>query len=109
MTAAQGSGRSMRCRFYYEDSHRRSARRECRLILRNPSSEPWHYNLCAKCPVPEILERNPCANLALEAEVTSLWGFFRKVNVLAVCTVKLEKLANATRCRQGCSQFEGLF
>lgn len=100
---------STRCRFYYDDSHRRSPKRECRLILRNPSSEPWQDDLCGKCPVPEILEGNPCANLALEAEVTSLWGFFRKVNVFAVCTVKLEKIANATRCRQGCSRFEGLF
>jgi len=99
---------STRCRFYYEDRHRRSPKKECRLIQRNPTSEPWQNGLCGKCPLPEILETNPCANLALEAEVTSRWGFLRRVNVFAVCTVKLETIADPTSCRQGCAQFDGL-
>ncbi|NIN64942.1 MAG: hypothetical protein GTO63_09620 [Anaerolineae bacterium] len=100
---------STTCRFFYEDSHRRSPRKECLLIGRNPDSEPWQDGLCRTCPVPDILETNPCANLALEAEVASHWGLFRRVKVFAVCTVKLERIANPANCRRGCSQFEGLF
>jgi hypothetical protein len=105
---AQGSSMSTRCRFFYEDSHRRSPRRACRLIERNPDSEPWQDGLCRTCPVADILERNPCANLALEAEVASQWGLFRRVKVFAVCTLKLQKIADPIDCRQGCSQFDGL-
>lgn len=96
------------CRFYYEDSHRRSPKTECRLIARNPASEPWNPGLCKKCPVPEILQRNPCANLALEGKVTSRWGLFPRVRVFTVCTVKMEEVANPTACRTGCAAFETL-
>ena len=98
-----------RCKFYYEDSYRRTPKKECRLIERNPTSKPWQEKLCDRCPVPEILEHNPCANLALEAEVTSRWRFFSKVSVFAVCTVKMEKILNPMRCGQGCTQFKSLF
>lgn len=97
-----------RCRFYFEDSYRRGARKECRLVQLNPASEEWREGLCAKCPVPEILERNPCVNLALEAEVTSRWGLFSRVNVFAVCTAKMQKIADPTRCSQECAQYRSL-
>jgi hypothetical protein len=96
------------CTFYYEDSHRRSPRRECRLLERNLASPPWDEKLCPSCPVPEILERNPCANLALEAEVKSRFGFWRKVQVFAVCTAKIEEISDPRTCRQGCEEFENL-
>jgi hypothetical protein len=96
------------CRFYYEDSHRRSPRRECRLLQRNPASAPWDEKLCRSCPVPEILERNPCANLALEAEVKSRLGFLRRVAIFAVCTAKTEEIGDPRTCRQGCEEFERL-
>jgi hypothetical protein len=99
---------SIACEFFYEDSHRRSPKRECRLIQRSPASEPWHDRLCGKCPVPEILETDPCASLALEAEVISRWRLFPRVSVFAVCTVKLEQIRDATGCREGCAQFETL-
>lgn len=99
---------STKCRFYYEDSYRKSPRKECRLIELNPASEPWQERLCGRCPVPEILERNPCANLALEAKVTSRWRLLPRVNVFAVCTVKMEKIGAPMTCRQGCSQFRSL-
>jgi hypothetical protein len=99
---------STNCKFYYEDSHRRSPTKECRLIERNPGSEPWQEKLCGRCPVPEILERNPCANLALEAKVSSRWRLFSKVSVFAVCTAKMEKIGDPMRCRQGCTQFKSL-
>jgi hypothetical protein len=98
-----------RCKFYYEDSYRRSPIRECRLIERNPASEPWQERLCDRCPVPEIMESNPCANLALEAAVSSRWRLFSKVSVFAVCTVKMEKIRDPMKCRQKCTQFKSLF
>jgi len=58
--------------------------------------------------VPEILERNPCANLALEAEVRSRFGFFRRVAVFAVCTEKTEEIGDPRTCREGCEEFERL-
>jgi hypothetical protein len=97
------------CRFYYEDSHRRAPRRECRLIERNLASAPWDENLCGSCPVSEILEQNPCANLALEAEVASRLVVLRKITVFAVCTAEMREITNPKSCRQGCHLFERLF
>ncbi len=99
---------SQPCRFYYEDSHRRSPRKECRLIERNPASDPWNERLCRSCPVPAILEQNSCANLALEAEVRSRFGLFSRVALLAVCTARHEQIDDAATCRRGCEQFESL-
>lgn len=98
----------IRCRFYHQDSHRRSPRKECRLIQRNPTSQPWEERLCGNCPVSEILESNPCVNLALEGEVTSRWGIFSRVHVFAVCTVNMEEVADPTACRHGCVDFSSL-
>jgi hypothetical protein len=96
------------CRFYYEDSHRRSPRKECRLIERNFASAPWNDRLCRSCPVPVILEQNPCAQLALEGEVRSRFGLFHRVAVLAVCTARLQAIDDATTCGRSCEQFESL-
>ena len=96
------------CHFYYEDSHRRSPKKECRLIERNHASAPWDDRLCRSCPVPEILEQNPCTQLALEAEVRSRFGLFRRVAVLAVCTAKLQEIGDAKICRRRCEKFESL-
>jgi hypothetical protein len=96
------------CRFYYEDSHRRSTRKECRLIERNPASAPWNDRLCRSCPVPRILEQNPCANLALEAEVRSRFGLFRRVALLAVCTVRHAEIDDPAICRRGCERFQSM-
>jgi hypothetical protein len=96
------------CWFYYEDSHRRFPRKECRLVERNPASAPWDSRHCRSCPVPEILEQNPCTHLALEAEVKSRFGLFRRVAVLAVCTAKLQEIVDARSCGRRCKQFERL-
>lgn len=75
------------CPYYYEDFHRGRSTQECRLIARNPRSEPWTPNLCARCPVPDILQANACPNMVLEATVKRKWlGLVRKVEVYAVCT-----------------------
>ena len=96
------------CRFYYQDSHRRSPRTECRLIERTPSSAPWDEKLCKSCPVPKILEDNPCANLALQAEVKSRFGFLRKVAVFGVCAAKQQEVDDPRLCGRGCHLFESL-
>lgn len=96
------------CRFYYQDSHRRSTKKECRLLEHLPSSAPWDEKLCKSCPVPGILEDNPCANLALEAEVRSRFGLLREVVVFAVCTSKHQEVANPRQCGIGCDLFDSL-
>ena len=96
------------CRFYYEDSYRKSPKKECRLVQLNPASEEWREGLCRRCRVPEILERNPCANLALEARVGSRWGLLPRMDILAVCTINLDRVADPVRCRQGCEHYRSL-
>jgi len=57
------------------------------LIRRNPRSQPWKPELCARCPVPEILQANACPNMVLDARVVRRWfGLVRRVDVYAVCT-----------------------
>ncbi len=100
---------SRSCRFYYEDSHRRAPRKECRLIERNLASAPWDEKLCGSCPVPEILEHNPCASLALEAGVGSRFVLLHKITIFAVCTAEMREITDPKSCRQGCGFFESLF
>ena len=64
--------------------------------------------LCPSCPVPGILERNPCANLALEAEVLARFGLFRRVAVFAVCTAKLQEIRDPKSCGQACTLYQRL-
>jgi hypothetical protein len=96
------------CRFYYQDRHRRSTRKECRLLEHSPASAPWDEKLCQSCPVPRILEDNPCANLALEAEVRSRFGLLRKIALFAVCTARHEEVRDPRHCRRECDLFQPL-
>jgi len=89
------------CRFYYEDYHRGRSTQECRLIGRNPDSEPWQPSLCATCPVPGILRANASPHLALEGQVERRFFFWRRVNVYAVCSKHLIELDAPQR---GCPQ-----
>lgn len=101
---------AFRCRFYHEDTYRRRTTKECRLIARNPHSLPWKDSLCKGCPVPGILAHNPCAHLALEAEVRGRFlGLFPRVEIYAVCTSQLEEVKGPARCRQGCSRYRPIF
>jgi hypothetical protein len=77
------------CRFYYEDFYRGRSTQECRLIARNPDSEPWQPSLCSSCPVPGILRANASPHLALEGRVVKRFFFQRRVEVYAVCTKHL--------------------
>ncbi len=98
----KGAGPAVDCKFYHEDSYRQATKRACRLIERNPNSEPWHIGLCGKCAVPGILEANPCKHLVLEAKVGRSFGLFQKVEVYAVCSAKLIELDNPKNCMEGC-------
>ncbi len=80
------------CRFYYEDFHRGRSIQECRLIARNPESEPWQPSLCATCPVPGILRANASPHLALEGKVVRRFFFLRRVEVYAICSKHLIEL-----------------
>ncbi len=75
------------CRFYYEDYYRGRSVQECRLIGRNPASEPWRPVLCRGCPVPGILRANGCPNMTLEAKVGRRWLVLKQVQVRAFCTL----------------------
>lgn len=93
------------CKFYYEDFHRGRSRQECRLIQRNPASEPWRPSLCKTCPVPGILQANACPNMVLEGRVGRRWGLLRQVKVRAFCTLAMEEVAKPVvgcgRCHEG--------
>jgi hypothetical protein len=89
------------CRFYYQDYHRGRSTQECRLIGRNPDSEPWQPSLCATCPVPGILRANASPHLALEGQVARRFFFSRRVKVYAVCSKHLIELADP---HLGCPQ-----
>jgi hypothetical protein len=80
------------CRFYYEDYYRGRSTQECRLLGRNPDSEPWEPSLCATCPVPGILEANSSPHLALEGKVVRRFVFQKRVSVFAVCSRHLVEL-----------------
>ena len=93
------------CKFYYEDFHRGRSRQECRLLQRNPASEPWRPSLCKTCPVPAILWANACPNMVLEGWVGRRWGLLRQVKVRAFCTLSREEVAEPMvgcgRCHEG--------
>jgi len=80
------------CHFYYQDYHRGHSTQECRLIARNPDSEPWQPTLCDTCPVPDILRANASPHLALEGQVVRRFFFLRRVQVYAVCSKHLIEL-----------------
>lgn len=89
------------CFYYYQDYHRGNDFQECRLIGRNPRSEPWEPKLCATCAVPDILRANSSPHLALEARITRYWRFWKRVCVEAYCTRHLTEIEEPrTGCRQ---------
>ncbi len=83
------------CPYYYEDFFRGRSAQECRLIERNPRSELWQPDLCARCPVPAILRANACPNMVLEGQVVRRWfGLARRVKVYAICAAHRVEVRN---------------
>jgi len=75
------------CSFYYEDFHRGRSKQECRLIARNPRSEPWEPRFCGRCEVPAIQRANGCPHMVLEGRVVRRWlGLVTRVELSAFCT-----------------------
>jgi hypothetical protein len=74
------------CPYYHQDFHRGRSTQECRLIARNPRSEPWQPRLCRRCEAPAIRRANACPHMVLEARVERRWlGLVRRVEIYAVC------------------------
>jgi len=74
------------CRYYYADFHRGANVQSCRLIERNRDSLPWRPELCATCPMPDILRANACPNLVLDARVVKRFlGLSQRVEVTGWC------------------------
>ncbi len=95
------------CRYYYADFYRGRDHEECRLIKRNADSRPWRRSLCDTCPVPEILLRTNCSEIALEALVVKKWGLMERVEVFAVCAEHLIELDDPKYCPQCASKTKG--
>lgn len=75
------------CPYYYEDFARGRSTQECRLIARNPHSDPWQPKLCSACEVPAILRANGCTHMVLQGRVVRRWlGLVQRVEVYAVCS-----------------------
>lgn len=74
------------CKFFYADYFRGRETQACRLLERNPESEPWRVAFCQTCPVPDILSANQCPNLRMRATIASgFLGLTKKVQVEAIC------------------------
>ena len=88
------------CKYYYADFHRGRNVQVCRLIEKNPDSEPWKPKLCEKCSVPEVLWGNQSNTLKLTATVESKWmGFKKVVTVEGWCSECFSEVPNPI---QGC-------
>lgn len=74
------------CPFFYGNYFRGRKDEECRLIGNAPAPHHWTPDLCAKCPVPGIVQANACQYMELNAKVhRSLLGLIKRVEVTAHC------------------------
>lgn len=90
------------CKFFYGNYFRGRKQEECRLIGDAPPPGHWTPDLCAKCPVPEILQANACGNMELKARVRrSLLGLIKRVEVTAFCSKSQSTVAEP---HIGCGQ-----
>ncbi len=90
------------CKFFYADYYRGREDQNCRLLERNPDSDPWFPALCQNCPVPDILAANGNPNLRLRAWVgKGFLGITKKVQVEAVCGLHGVEILDS---KKGCDQ-----
>jgi hypothetical protein len=90
------------CKYFYGNYFRGRKDEECRLIGIQTGPQRWTPDLCAKCPVPEILRANACPNMELSALVRREWlGLVRKVEVTAYCEKSQQTVAEP---QIGCGQ-----
>jgi hypothetical protein len=81
------------CKYFYGNYFRGRKQEECRLIGDAPPPHHWTPDLCAHCPVPEILRANACEFMELRGTVQrSLLGIVKKVKVTAYCHKSLRSV-----------------
>ena len=96
------------CKFYYGDFHRGRNVEVCRLIESNPDSPPWQPNLCATCPVPEILQANASETLKLNGKIVKkFFGFKQQVEVEGWCSECFSEVPDPRRGCPNCGQTHG--
>jgi hypothetical protein len=72
------------CPHFYGDYYRGRHMERCRLL--EAHALQWTADLCAKCPVPEILQANACENQHLTPRLEKPLFFLRpQVQVAAHC------------------------
>jgi hypothetical protein len=73
------------CSFYYEDFYRGADLQECR-APKDPRSDGWTTDICARCAVPDILLANgsPWLELTIRIKRRKILG--TNVTVTARCT-----------------------
>ena len=75
------------CRFFYGDYFRGRDHEECRLLGDASPPLAWKPELCASCPVPDVLLANACTNLVLAPRLVRPFPFTRQqVQVRSFCS-----------------------
>ncbi|HLF88364.1 MAG TPA: hypothetical protein VI451_05420 [Anaerolineales bacterium] len=75
------------CPHFYGDYFRGRNREECRLLQRTAPDQTWTPDLCATCPVPDIVRANACEHQQLNARIHRSFPFLRRsVRVNPYCT-----------------------
>jgi hypothetical protein len=92
------------CRYYYEDFNRGRETQECRLIKANRQSLAWSPDLCAKCPVPEVLRANGSPDLRLTLAVGKRFGLLRSLRLVATCAKHAVEIPDPIRGCPRCAQ-----
>ncbi|MGB8649009.1 MAG: hypothetical protein WCF84_27480 [Anaerolineae bacterium] len=94
------------CKYYYSDYFRGHESQNCRLLEKNPNSDPWSASLCQTCPAPEILAANASPNLRLRGSVgKGFLGLTKKVQVEAFCVEHGIEIKDA---KGGCPQCQSV-
>jgi len=90
------------CRYFYGNYYRGRQQEECRLLADSRPPQRWTPDLCATCPVPDIVQANACEHMVLYGHVDKgFLGLRRRVRVTAFC---LKSRAAVDEPRVGCGQ-----
>lgn len=75
------------CPYFYGDYYRGRNHEECRFLMDNAPAQTWTPDLCATCPVPEIVRANACEHLKLNPRVQRTFPFLRRsIHLKPFCT-----------------------
>ena len=74
------------CKYFYGDYYRGRSREECRLLDSASPPLDWSRDLCANCPVPEVLLANACQHMSLKPSLERPFPFLkRQVRISTYC------------------------